>query len=520
MPELGAVGRRRVIEVTALGVAALLAAGVGLAVFLADRHVRFTLIGGVALAFVFAVCGNIRLGMLWALVFTAPIGLCKRFMTTPNMGGASGFQFDACDVFLFPLAFLILREMQLGLRRRSEIEFPLVARWWLALAAAGIVTLVAGPFRTLASFEVARMLKLLLLLLVVANEVARPRQFRHICAALMLSLIVQSSLAIMQYVLQRPIGLEAIGEASAEEIDALSKGTLRSKEFVFRVSAILGHANFLATFIAAQLPLALALLFTRTPLRLRLVCGLALVLGGTALILTLSRTGWLAGGAALLGVMLLTLFHPRLRVQFPLGRVAFFIGVFGLAVGFSGKIGARLFQSDEGAVDFRWELLEVAWKMGESNPLFGRGLNSFVFQMPPFTRYGSPDAVTAKFGQNWPVVHNVYALIWAEMGAVGAVLFLGFCGSLIAMGIRMLRTADELSYAIGAAGLMAFVVFLLDWLASFTLRNDNMARVLFVIIGMVVAAGRLDRTGRAGAGGASGNDARSAPSPTLEGANA
>ncbi len=484
---------RRVLELAWLLSFAGAAAGAVLALFLAPAHVRFALAGGLGLLAVFVVCGNVRLGLLWALVLTAPLGLCKRFLTTPNMGGASGIQIDACDLFLFPLAFLILREMHVGLRRPSGFSFPTTARWWLALSVVGGLTILTGPFRTLATFEVIRMLKLLLLLLVVANEVSRLRQFRHVCAALMLSLVVQSSLAVLQYVLQRPLGMEAIGEASAEAVNALSQGTLQTREFVYRVSALLGHANFLATFVAAHLPLGLALLFTRAPLRLRLLCGVGLVLGATALILTLSRTGWLAAGAALIGVMVLTLFHPRLRVQFPLGRVGFFLGVAAIGLVFSGKIGARLFQSDEGAVDFRWEMLDVAWKMGESKPILGRGLNSFVFQMPPFTRYLSPEGVTERYGTTWPVVHNIYALFWAELGAIGSLLFLGFCASLLRLAWRALKSRDEEAYALAAAGLMAFVVFLLDWLASFTLRNDNMARVLFIFIGLVAAVVRWNR---------------------------
>ena len=109
---------RRLLEFAAACVFGASAAAVALALFLAPPHVRFTLLGASALAVAFAVCGNIRLGLLWALVLTAPLGLCKRFFITPNMGGASALQIDASDLFLFPLAFLLLREFHYGVRRR------------------------------------------------------------------------------------------------------------------------------------------------------------------------------------------------------------------------------------------------------------------------------------------------------------------------------------------------------------------------------------------------------------------
>lgn len=490
MRPFAAFANRRVLEFVAAGLFAVGAAILALTLFLGATHVKIALIGAFVLAFGFAICGNVRLGLLWALVFTVPLGISKRFFLEPNMGGAQGIQIEASDLFLFPLAFLILREFHLGLRKRSSFVFPAAARWWLVLIALGLLTVFLGPYRRMAGYELIRMAKLLLLLLVIANEVARRRQFRDVCAVLVVSLIIQSSVGIAQYILQRPVGLEAIGEASVDEIDRLSKGTLQTREFVYRVSAIMGHANLFATFIAALLPFCLALLFTRAPLRLRALCMIGLAMGSVALIMTLSRTGWLSAAVTLTSVMLLTLFHPRLRVQFPLGRVAFVVGAIAIGVGFSGKIGARILRSDEGAVNVRWDLLEVAWKMGSSAPVFGTGLNSFVFRMAPFTDFGSDEGVKARWGKHIPVVHNVYALVWAEMGAAGLIVFVGFCVSLLLLGIRCLKAADEEAYAIGAAGLMAFVAYMMDWLASFSLRVDNMGRVFFVLIGLLAAVDR------------------------------
>ncbi len=481
-------------EVVAVLAVALLSVAALLLLNLAEGPVRYSIIGAIALTTFFALCGNVRLGLLWGIPITAPIGLCKRFMVTPNMGGASALQIDVVDFFVFPLAFIIIREFVVGIRSRSSLFVPQFAKWWMAFMAVGLVTLVLGPFRHLAFFEMFRMAKLLLLLLVIANEVVRRDQFRNLAAAIMASVALQSAVAMLQYALQHPLGLEELGEATITDVQDLSLGTLASKEFVYRVGGLVGHANFLATFLAAQLPIVLAMMTTGAPLRLRFLGFLSLGMGVIALVLTLSRTGWIAGAMALVGVMALSLLHPGLRAKFQLGRMLFCVGLVAVAVAFSGKIYSRIYASDEGAVDFRWELLDVAWKMGESSPVIGKGLNSFVFQMPEFTKYGSKEDAEHRFGKVMPVVHDVYALVWAEEGALGVFFFIGFICSLLVTAVSNLRARQEEVFALGVGCLMAVGAFLVDWVASFTLRSDGMGRVCFLVFGLVAAVERQRRS--------------------------
>ena len=42
--------------------------------------------------------------------------------------------------------------------------------------------------------------------------------------------------------------------------------------------------------------------------------------------------------------------------------------------------------------------------MGKSDPIVGKGLNSFIFQMPPYTKYKDAEGMTEYFGENWPVL--------------------------------------------------------------------------------------------------------------------
>lgn len=443
------------------------------------------LCGGISLVFGVILSGNPRLFFLYAVILTAPLDFSKRFIQVPHMGGASAIRIELIDIFLIPLIIFILRDFVKG--RRKFFLMPAPLKWWLLLALLGGYFIVMGPFRTNAFLEIFRMLKLTVLMLVVVNEVVRRKQFEHLAAAMLLSMIVQSTIGILQYINDKPLGLTILGEATPEVVELLSKATLEGGAWVYRISALLGHANLFSIFLSSQLPIALALLFANTRFFVKLLSITALFTGCIALILTLSRTGWVTAAASMGAVMLLSFFHPKLRAQFLVGRLAILIGGAAVGLALSGKIMKRLFQSDEGAVDVRFQWLEVAWGMIVDKPILGWGLNTFVFQMGPYTEYGSYDKVYDVYGANLPVVHNVYALVTAEQGFVGFFIFLIFVISVMIMAFKALLVKQQVMHALALGSICGYGVYLLDWLASFSLRMDHMGRTFFILLGLIAA---------------------------------
>ena len=163
-------------------------------------------VGGVLL---FNGSGNPRLLALWGLVLTLPLDMAKRFVLNPHMGGASSLRIDVCDIFLLVLIYYLLRDF---FRGRRFWYIPLPAYAYLLMVAAGSLSVLLGPFRTLAMLEIIHMFKLTLLLLVVVNEVLRIRLLEHLVGAMMLSLGIQALIAIIQSGLGHPIGLQFLGE--------------------------------------------------------------------------------------------------------------------------------------------------------------------------------------------------------------------------------------------------------------------------------------------------------------------
>jgi hypothetical protein len=60
--------------------------------------------------------------------------------------------------------------------------------------------------------------------------------------------------------------------------------------------------------------------------------------------------------------------------------------------------------------------------------------------------------------------------------------------------VSNLRARQEEVFALGVGCLMAVGAFLVDWVASFTLRSDGMGRVCFLVFGLVAAVERQRRS--------------------------
>jgi len=104
---------------------------------------------------------------------------------------------------------------------------------WLSIIGLGLIAILFGPWSLTASHEVVRMVKNMLLFLVIANELTRPRRFLALRAALTVSLIVQAAFGLTEYLMRRNFGLVTLGETSLETTRQLAQDSLRD-ESVFR----------------------------------------------------------------------------------------------------------------------------------------------------------------------------------------------------------------------------------------------------------------------------------------------
>jgi len=486
--QVSAAGRQTIVSTSLTIMGSAIAAAVLLVMFLGGSKAAFGVAGAILFVAALIACGNIRLFCLWGLILTAPLALNLSFFIAAHMGGAGAITIDAIDVFMLPLLFFLVRDFYVGYRR--DVRIPNVLYWWLGLTFLGVITMVFGPMRQVAALEVFRMLKLALLFCIIVNEVVRIRQFKHVVAALMIGMAIQCVVGILQYTLDLNLGAQILGEVTQADSEYTSRATYLESTYTNRIGGLIGHPNLLAIFLTMLIPIGVAILFTDIKPYLKLSLIFVLMMGVACLILTLSRSGWICFAVAFAVLMGISFTHVRLRRKYILARILVMLTTVVLVAAMSGPILKRIYASDEGAVSFRFEWMEVAVKMAADEPVLGVGLNSFVWFMPPYTRYKTYQSILEHHGSETylPVVHNIYLLVWAEQGTVGLLLYMVFYIKLLLIAWRgvALYTEPFLSMVnIGClAGLVALAV---DGLVSFFIRNPNCGRVTFIIAALVVA---------------------------------
>ncbi len=465
----------------------------GLLIVGATQATRYTL--GMtlvtAITFIaFVLAGNQRLFCLLGTVFLAPIALAKHFVPVPHMGGAASFPIDLIDPLVVMLLMFQLRDVSQG---RRVFRMTALAPWVGGIMALGAIDVLAGPLRVLSAQEVVRMAKCYLLFFVLVNEIERERQFMWVLAVLIGGVAVQSGMGIAQWLFRISLGLQMLGEADLETIELTAKATYLGSGagMAFRANGLIGHPNLLAAFLALQLPICVALMFSRLSMPMRALIGGATLLGMAALMMTLSRSGWFSFGIAVSLLFVLSFVHPRLQRRYLFARVAAILFIVLIVASFSGSIIKRLTESDPGAVNFRLEWNEVAWEMVQEKPIVGFGLNTFVNHLPGRTHYGGPKGLNESLGSIWPVVHNTYLLTWAEQGTLGFVCFLGLHWAIFAAAVRNIRRYyNDVLFAVNLGCMCGIVALMFDGLASFYLRMPAPSRMFWVVAAIIFAIDR------------------------------
>ncbi|WP_443749077.1 O-antigen ligase family protein [Asticcacaulis solisilvae] len=196
----------------------------------------------------------------------------------------------------------------------------------------------------------------------------------------------------------------------------------------------------------------------------------------TALIMSLSRSGWLATAAALAG---LTMVMFRRRISLPLfagGLIAVAAAVAVVLKLSSFTMVDRLvkLQAD---IDTRQMLFAAHAAAGMKHPVMGWGLGSFITI--------NNSVVTADtYPALWAVraAHNVYLQWFEETGFVGigalVVLNLAVLGTLFAGAIKKKRMGDRLW-----AMLFAYLVFLIHGLTDYAFQETSLSLYVAMLLG-------------------------------------
>lgn len=440
----------------------------------------------------FLLSGNQRLFLLYAVLLLAPLKLGKDFMPIGHQGGAGSFVIDAADPFWLMLVVCQFNDWRKG--RLSHYRVPFVIKLWLGMMALGLFSIAFGAFKTSAAHEVVRMAKYVVYVLVLINELKRRKQFRHVALALFLGVAIQSSFSAVSYATGSQLGLEFLGEETEENVEELGAATLKGDFAIRRPGGLMGHPNQFAGYLALIMPMGIALLFSPISLVEKALFVATLLVGQVGLLLTLSRSGWICFAVGLMGTLALSFLHRSSRRRYLLARALVIALVAMVGIAASPKIIERIQHSDPESWRARMEMIDISQSIIADHPLFGIGLNSYVFAQPPYTRHRTYEGMQEFYGDNVPVVHSTWMLTWAEQGTVGMVLFVLIHLCVLWVGFNNLRLKDGFLHAMNAGLLSGFFAIMLDGMVSFFARMEVGGRMFWIVIALILAIGYWRRT--------------------------
>ena len=275
-----------------------------------------------------------------------------------------------------------------------------------------------------------------------------------------------------------------------------------------RAVSTLGHPNFLGAYLVMVAPLTAVRLLAAKNVAGRLAYGGLLAVQGLCLLLTFSRSAWLAAlGGGLVFLFLLAWIRGRLRLFWRAAAIVAFLvaGVFLLAYADpGGLVSASPFEPLHSALRgksaaTRIRLLE--WQAVPSliaaRPLLGYGPDTFPLAFPrvyppELTVYGGPDAT----GEH---AHNQILDLAVDAGVVGAALYLAVIALVVIRGLAVLHRTADAGHQLLLVGLVgAVVACLLQHQLSFITVTP--AAFLWLYLGWIEAlalrAEPLPETGR------------------------
>ncbi len=202
-----------------------------------------------------------------------------------------------------------------------------------------------------------------------------------------------------------------------------------------RVSGVMGQPNYLGFYLALALPFFLGFVFSKKSFLSRLVFGLLALLIIATIVLTFSRTAWLAivlSGGTILLLMILKTPKTRLIAQIKAKRRVFLISLLFAAIFlliFGEPLFLRTKESFQVIPEKNTFLIRFyEWKGGlrifRERPILGVGPENLYY------RYGNnKDIWLNKIDDEWFLethsIRNIYLDFIAKIGLLGLISFLG-----------------------------------------------------------------------------------------------
>lgn len=257
-----------------------------------------------------------------------------------------------------------------------------------------------------------------------------------------------------------------------------------------RLTSAAGDANQTAADLAATMMMAIGVsLQAARSAKWRILVFATVLVSLIGIVQTLSRSGLVALGAALIGAIVIGGRWRRTAVRLAAVAVVVLLGYF-LLVASSSSL-QRVTSSNSSGRNTIWL---VAWRMFEANPLLGTGTGNFpnaarlYLVRPGFTDSGNLIITTPK------PAHNVYLEMLATLGIPGLILLLAVFGGGAGVALRAAHIFERVGDSELDLLTRCTVLALIGYLASDFFLPDLQIKQFWLVFSIGLAMDRLARS--------------------------
>ncbi|MBI4698538.1 MAG: O-antigen ligase family protein, partial [Nitrospirae bacterium] len=391
----------------------LMAAVVAIQMHNLDLKYLIAILAGAFLILLSFIIGDSgRLAYLFLVLFalSIPLNLDVNLFYRPHIGGAPGISISLTFMAVAMLYILWFYRYRTSEKKVFCANRPLLWATILYMAA-GTLSFINADYTELVFFQLVRLVLLFLVFFFTMN-LKDEKHIRIFIFFLSAGVLVEGILAVVQYKTNTSLGLQIFGE---ERLVEQNLGYM-----VSRATGTIGHPNALGYYFEILIPLVFAMFLVERKRLYQRWYLIVLIFSLAGILTTLSRGAWITLPISL-AMVFFTLFGNRLlRIKSAIGMFIFgLIALIALYFAYP-TIEKRLVHDDYRSAESRMPLNKAAVSIINKFPLVGVGLNNFS---EVFKRYDTTGNSRIFRGYKH-VVHNLYLLVWAEVGTIGLIAFL------------------------------------------------------------------------------------------------
>lgn len=375
-----------------------------------------------SIPFLGLITGDLKRFLCGFMILAIPMNADINFMRHFSPGGADGIMLGLVDILLLILVLFWFANIAIHKNLAGIKIYPALSVPFFALICWSILSMAAADDPWLSTFDILQMLKAFLLFLFLANTIKHQKDVEFVLNLVFIGVIIQGVIMFFQHQYGSNIGLVGLGEA--REVLKFDMAT----DHVNRPGGTIGHCNHLARYIGLVLPVAMTLALAPGRHHRPYLSQLTVLVGGFALILTLTRTAWLALLISMLVIMILLFVYNLLTYRILFRMFTGLVVMTLMIVIYGNLIYQRLTADDSGSGRTRYTTARVALTIINDHPFLGVGINNYGQVLEQY--WDPSDTFTRK-----AAVHNTYLLYAGEIGIPGLVIYL----SLLFQPIRLLK---------------------------------------------------------------------------------